>query len=87
MAKKDAAIEQVEADISVADGPGAAETRWITAEWGVYAQWRCVLCPFDTLDGEEAMLEHWQNAHVHPEPVKAPSVIQVYDKWGNPQRS
>lgn len=74
-------------DVVSPAGNQAEPKPWYTAEWGTLPIWRCVLCPFDTLDGEEAMLEHWNLAHVHPEPVKPPSVIQIYDRWGNPQRS
>lgn len=83
MAKNDAQLDQTKTDISVADEPSAPESRWQTAEWSFYTLWRCVLCPFDTLEGEEAMLEHWQSAHEHPTEISAPSTIPIYDRRGN----
>ena len=85
MAKKDANIEQPDDVFSAADDPVQPESRWETAEWSFYTLWRCVLCPFDTLEGEDAMMEHWLNVHTHPAPVVTPSVIQVYDRRGNPK--
>ena len=87
MAKKEPEIEQKADPLFVAGQQVEPEPAWITAEWGVLPQWRCCLCPFDTLDGEAAMLEHWRECHAHPVPVAPPPVIQIYDKWGNPQRS
>lgn len=85
MAKKDAKIEQPDDVFFVAGDPVEPEPLWETSEWGVLPQWRCVLCPFDTLEGEAAMLEHWLNVHTHPALVVTPSVIQVYDHRGNPK--
>jgi hypothetical protein len=83
--KKDAIIEQPDDVFSAANDPVQPESRWETAEWSFYTLWRCVLCPFDTLEGEDAMMAHWLNVHTHPAPVVTPSVIQVYDHRGNPK--
>lgn len=83
MAKKDANVDQTDGDISVGGDPSATESRWETGEWSFYPIWRCVLCPFDTLEGEEAMLEHWHSAHEHPTETPAPSTIPIYDRRGN----
>ena len=83
MAKKTVIVGQTESDISVADDPGASESRWETGEWSFYPLWRCVLCPFDTLEGEEAMLEHWLSAHEHPAEIPPTSTIPIYDRRGN----
>jgi len=85
VAKNKPEVDQIPDDISVGGDPSAAESRWETGEWSFFPIWRCVLCPFDTLEGEEAMLEHWHSAHEHPAPVVTPSVIQVYDHRGNPK--
>lgn len=52
--------------------------------WKGLPQWRCVLCPWDTLDGEAAMLAHYQANHAPPPPPPAPVLIQAYDRFGNP---
>ena len=85
MAKKDANIDQTADVFFVASQPVTPEPLWITGRWGDYPQWRCMFCPFDTLDGEAAMLEHWHEIHASLAPVVTPPVIQVYDHRGNPK--
>jgi len=58
------------------------EQLFTVGRWGAYVRWQCRLCPWDTLDGEEAMLEHIQARH-GPPPAPA-AVIQVYDASGRP---
>jgi hypothetical protein len=57
-------------------GPEAGYT---IGSWKGHKQWRCNLCPFDTLDGERAMLEHIAAKHAPPPPV-----VQAYDARGHP---
>lgn len=61
-----------------------APEHWRVTVWGVLPRWACSYCPFDTLDGEEAMAEHYRAEHAPPPLVVAPSLVQVYDRWGNP---
>lgn len=56
---------------------------WV-GEWNGLMRWQCGQCPWDTLDGEEAMLRHIADRHAPlPAPARAQK-IQVYDRWGNP---
>jgi hypothetical protein len=50
--------------------------------WGAFPQWKCLHCPWDTLDGEAAMLEHYARVHLvrAAEPART---IPVFDRWGN----
>jgi hypothetical protein len=50
-------------------------------EWNGKPQWKCKLCPWDTLEGEAAMLEHLATRHKPPAPRVS---ILVADKHGNP---
>lgn len=51
-------------------------------QWGGLTQWACRLCPWDTLEGEAAMMEHLAARHAPPAPP--PALIQVYDAGGRP---
>jgi hypothetical protein len=55
---------------------------YTTGEWGGMTQWKCKLCPWDTLKGEAAMLEHIATKHKPPAPKLS---ILVADKYGNPK--
>ncbi len=60
----------------------APKLPWTLSTWSGLPQWRCTLCPFDTLDGEDAMIEHIENRH-GAIPAAAP-LVQAYDARGNP---
>lgn len=60
-----------------------AETRWTVGMWSTFSQWRCALCPFDTLDGLAAIEAHWLAEHAPPVPPPVEK-IQIYDRFGNP---
>ena len=53
-------------------------------EWNGHVQWRCRLCPWDTLKSEAAMREHLAARHAPKveQPVKR--LVQAYDARGNP---
>lgn len=51
-------------------------------KWQNFNQWRCKLCPFDTLEGEDQYWLHYAQAH-GPKPQPAP-IIQIYDRAGRP---
>ncbi|MBK8211569.1 MAG: hypothetical protein IPK78_18090 [Rhodospirillales bacterium] len=77
-------------EVTAAEVEAVAEVKpakpWTETTWGTHARWACRLCPFDTLDGEEAMAEHYLVEHAPP-PAPAPApVVQVYDRFGNPVR-
>jgi hypothetical protein len=51
-------------------------------KWQNFEQWRCKLCPFDTLEGEDEFWLHYAQAH-EPKPQSAP-IIQIYGRSGRP---
>lgn len=51
--------------------------------WNGLPQWKCKLCPWDTLKGETAVMEHVAEKHSPlPKPPKS-IIIPTYDRWGN----
>jgi hypothetical protein len=58
----------------------AEEKPYTVDQWGGFTQWQCKLCPWDTLEGEAAMLEHLASAHAPPPKPKSP--ILIADKSG-----
>ena len=52
--------------------------------WKGLPRWQCGLCPWDTLEGLAAMMEHIRERHTAPAPriVRRPSPI--LDRFGNP---
>lgn len=68
----------------VAGGDGAADARFEVLTWNQMPMWRCRCCPYDTVESEATIVEHYQREHVVAAP--APTVhIPVYDRWGNPR--
>jgi hypothetical protein len=62
-----------------------AETAVIKFTLGVWAgrpQWQCPYCPWDTLEGEQAIVDHWEARHAPPPPI--PPLVQAFDKRGKP---
>jgi len=60
--------------------PPVEERPYTIGTWRGFTQWRCKFCPWDTLEGEAAILEHLRSAHApSPEP-KSP--ILIADKHG-----
>lgn len=84
MAKKQTESEQTAEVVFAADEQADPGLLWTMGQWSEFSQWSCVFCPFDTLDGEEAILAHYLAEHAPPAPVVAPPMIQVYDRYGNP---
>lgn len=64
------------------EGEGGAEQPFRRGMWGEYPQWACRLCPWDTLDGEDAFWEHYLARHAIS--VAYEPVVQVYDRFGRP---
>jgi hypothetical protein len=64
-----------------AAGRAGAEQPFEIGAWKGHTQWRCKLCPWDTLDGEEAMLAHVATCHTPQAP--RPTVL-VADRRGRP---
>ena len=76
----------VVADFETAVEPVAVSdpVPWTVGTWGELPQWRCVLCPFDTLDGEAEIRAHYATVHAPPPPAApAPTVLRA-DRFGNP---
>jgi len=57
------------------------EKPYTLGKWRGHTQWKCRFCPWDTLVGEAAMLEHWATRH-RPQPERR--LIQAYDAGGRP---
>ncbi len=58
------------------------ELPWVEMLWHGMPMLRCRLCPYDTLEGVEAMIEHIEARHA-PEPPPTP-LVQAFDARGNP---
>lgn len=72
MAKKNPNIAPHDQPVFVAGHRSAFEALWTIATWRGLPLYTCLFCPFDTIDGESAMLEHWQQVHAAPAPVVDP---------------
>ncbi len=86
MAEKEPAKARVVAPpgVVVEVTPSAAEELpWTELRWHGLPMLRCRLCPYDTLEGVEAMIEHIEARHA-PEPPPQP-LVQAYDASGNPK--
>jgi hypothetical protein len=59
------------------------EQTFTLGQWGGIPQWRCTLCPWDTLDGEDAFWEHFAARHATPTPPPVPRAVFVADRFGN----
>jgi len=53
----------VETAVAMPAEVAVERAKFEVGEWNRLPQWRCTACPFDTLEGEGAVLEHWQIAH------------------------
>ncbi len=51
--------------------------------WKGMPQWKCRFCPWDTLEGEGALMEHVVTVHGAGEPERRPGGILVADRYGN----
>lgn len=51
--------------------------------WGEFPQWRCRECAWDTLEGEEAFMEHYRAVHLPAPEAPRPSIIPIADRFGN----
>ena len=58
---------------------------FVLGTWKGFPQWQCRFCAWDTLEGEDLMMEHFIARHAPP-PTFTPSEIVVYDRWGKPVR-
>lgn len=85
MARKKKADELEELDgsgggglVEIVEGPDG-QILWVVGEWNGIPHYRCELCPFDTLAGEDTMIEHQLTAHA---PRAQSSIIRIYDRRG-----
>ena len=59
---------------------------WTELTWHGLPMLRCTLCPWDTLDGEAAMIAHIAARHgVREAAPRRQPLVQAYDVWGNPK--
>jgi hypothetical protein len=83
-------LENVEMDPDVVSTLVASDrtkhTHWTQTLWGTHVRWACTYCPFDTLDGEAAMAEHYRVQHAPPPPPAPIKVVLVADRFGNVMR-
>lgn len=87
MVKKNVVLDEspIPAETPAMPEPALAETKpqpFDLGQWGGHPQWRCRLCPFDTLDGEEEYWRHYYQVHAQPGPQQIRSIF-VADRYGN----
>jgi hypothetical protein len=59
------------------------EPAFTTNTWGGLRRWACARCPWDTLDGEDAMRAHI--AERHTTVIADPREVEIkQDRFGNP---
>ncbi len=51
-------------------------------KWKKYTQYKCILCPFDSLD-EKSIIDHINERHV-PKPPKPKVEVQLFDRFNRP---
>ncbi|MGE5553297.1 MAG: hypothetical protein ACM3XZ_05160 [Betaproteobacteria bacterium] len=64
------------------DSQPAEERQYDLGQWNGLPQYRCRLCPFDTLD-EAAMKRHIEERHT-VRPATVPVEVPLLDRFGNP---
>jgi len=69
--------EEIWAEAEPSPPPPGEEKPYILGTWAGRTQWKCKLCPWDTLRGEAAMLQHIATKHAPPKPR-----ILIADKSG-----
>lgn len=70
----------------MSDQPEETEVKhYREGSWKGFTQHLCNYCPWDTLQGEAAMLAHLQAQHFPPKPEPTPSRILVADRRGKEQ--
>lgn len=62
LCKEAAEPEQAQAQ-ATENAPEPENQLFTVGAWHALPQWRCNLCPWDTLDGEAAMLAHLAERH------------------------
>lgn len=72
--------KEPEADIKDSGGKKESVRLWDMGVWKGLSQWRCRLCRWDTLDGEEAMLKHIAEVHTK----KKTREFLIADRRGRP---
>lgn len=50
-------------------------------QWKGLGRFACRLCPFDTLDGEAAVLDHLRRTHFRP-PPRPPAILPRVTRFG-----
>jgi hypothetical protein len=58
--------------------PMAKAEQFRMGEWRGFSVWRCELCPWDTMDGEQAMRVHLATVHAPPK-----RLVVAYDARGD----
>lgn len=81
------AREEVGDEISPAEGKSdeaeEPERLYTEGTWKGLPQWRCKLCAWDTLKGEEEMIRHIQEVH-RSKPKTERVELPLVDRFGNP---
>ncbi|MGE5619535.1 MAG: hypothetical protein ACM3US_09795 [Sphingomonadaceae bacterium] len=76
-------VEAAGPAVEVKAEPPAEPERYRVSSWNGIRRLECVLCAFDTLDGEEAMDAHYLERHGPPPPPPRPPTPPIYDRFGN----
>jgi hypothetical protein len=84
--KKDKQPVEIAEPVEVVVEPDPeSDLPFILGTWKGLPQWQCRFCAWDTLEGEDVMMEHYIARHA-PAPTFVSSEIVVYDRWGKPVR-
>jgi hypothetical protein len=73
---------QEEAKPEMPQAAAMPEVPWTMGTWKGLPQWRCRLCPWDTLKGEAEMRKHIEEAHLQKRPRRT-VVLPLVDRYGN----
>jgi len=66
----------------------AVESPYFTlGKWQGFVQWKCPFCPWDTLEGEQVALEHYNERHAAqtapPENPNPTGAILIANRFGD----
>lgn len=66
-----------------AAGGGVDALPYTMGTWNGLDQWKCRYCRWDTLEGEAAVMAHYQGAHAPKPPRTRVVALPLVDRFGN----